>query len=340
MDGCVMRAFWHALPSLFEATELMKFEPESLGMELTSHEVTDRIVTLRGLQVLLDRHLAEMYQVETKALNRAVKRNQDRFPEAFCFQLNGEEWDRLKCQMGASNLADPLRFQSGTLKSPTRGQHRKYLPYVFTEQGVAMLSAVLHSETAVKVSIRIIDAFVEMRRFLLNNAPLIQRMEQVELRQLRHIADTDEKFNQAFNALKGLSDEVPRQGVFYNGQIFDAYAFVASLIKQAKSSLVLVDNYVDESVLLMLSKRGPEVSAAIYTQKVGKRLELDLQKHAAQYAAIEVQCADRCHDRFLIIDGRELYHIGASLKDLGKSCFAFSRMDGLASEILQRLGRG
>jgi hypothetical protein len=320
MDGCVGRAFWRALPSLFEATELMKSEPESLGMELTSHEVTDRIVTLRGVQVMLDRDLADFYGVKPIRLREQVKRNGGRFPADFMFQLTEDEALAM-----VSQIAIPSWQQLGGS-----------LPYAFTEQGVAALSAVLRSERAVEVSVRIARAFVSMRRLLQHQGPLFQRLETVELKQL----EADEKFHQIFNALEARDDKRPRQGVFYNGQIFDAYAFVVSLIKQAKSSLVLVDNYVDESVLLMLSKRGPEVSAAIYMQKVGKRLELDLQKHAAQYPAIEVKCADRCHDRFLIIDGRELYHIGASLKDLGKSCFAFSRMDGLASEILQRLGRG
>lgn len=299
--------------------------------------VASRIFTLRGVHVLLDSHLAEMYQVETKALNRAVKRNPDRFPVEFCFQLTAEEWQDLRCQPGTSSLADSLRFQSGTLNTPARGQHRKYLPHVFTEQGVAMLSAVLHSETAVKVSIRIIEAFVEMRRFLLNNAHLIQKMEHVEVRQLRHIADTDEKFNQVFNALKGQPDEPPRQGIFYNGQIFDAYTFAASLIKQAKTSLILVDNYVDESVLLMFSKRRPAVSATIYTKKISRQLALDLHKHNAQYPPIEIKIIARCHDRFLLIDQQEVYHLGASLKDLGKQCFAFSRMDTLSEEICRFL---
>ncbi len=296
----------------------MKSDPESLGMELTSQQLTARIVTLRGDPVILDSHLAEMYEVETKTLNRAVKRNADRFPERFCFQLNAEEWDH-------------LRYQFGTSSEPHGG--RRHLPYAFTEQGVAMLSAVLRSAVAVRMSLRIIDAFVAMRRLMQNQGHWSQRLGTLELKQ----AEADKKFHQIFNALEARDDKRPQQGIFYNGQIFDAYAFVSSLVREAKESIVLVDGYVDESVLLMLSKRRPEVTAAIYTQKIGKRLELDLQKHEAQYAAIEVKCAARCHDRFIIIDGRELYHIGASLKDLGKSCFAFSRMDWLASEILQRL---
>ena len=294
----------------------------SRATELSSKQVVSRIVTIRGTQVLLDSHLAEMYAVETKALNRAVKRNAGRFPERFCFQLTATE-------------LDDLRFQIGT-SSETHGG-RRYLPYVFTEQGVAMLSAVLHSDIAVKVSVRIIDAFVEMRRLLLNNAHLFQKVEQIEVRQLKHIADSDERFNRIFNALESQGAGPPSQGIFFDGQIFDAYAFVSSLIRQAKQSIILVDNYVDESVFLMLSKRRSSVAAAIYTRKIGKQLELDLQKHNAQYPAIEIKTIARCHDRFLILDRKDLYHLGASLKDLGKQCFAFSRMDSLASEVLDRL---
>ncbi len=292
------------------------------AIELTTQQVSSRILTLRGAQVLLDSHLAEMYQVETKALNRAVKRNAERFPESFCFQLTALELENLRGQIGTS--------------SESHGG-RRYLPYVFTEQGVAMLSAVLHSEIAIKVSVRIINAFVEMRKFLLQNANLLQKMEHIEIRQLRHIAESDEKFNQIFNALETKGAEQPSQGIFYNGQIFDAYVFVASRIKEAKKSIILIDNYVDESVLLMLSKREASVSATIYTKQTSKRLELDLQKHNAQYPAIEIRILESWHDRFLIIDQQSLYHIGASLKDLGKQCFAFSKMDTLTSEILKKL---
>ena len=312
----------------------MPSDKPTSAIELTPREVAARIFSVRGSQVLLDSHLADMYQVETKALNRAVKRNAARFPESFCFQLTAEEWEVLK-QTRTSNSPDSLRLQSGTLNIPARGQHRKYLPHVFTEQGVAMLSAVLHSTTAITVSIRIIQAFVEMRKFLLQNAGLFQKVEQIELRQIQHIADSDEKFNRIFNALEVPA--TPASGIFHNGQIFDAYTFAASLIRQAKKSIILVDNYVDESVLTMLSKRAKSVSATIYTGKIGKQLDLDLRKHNEQYPTIEVRTITDYHDRFLILDRQTLYHIGASLKDLGKKCFAFSRMDSLAPEILSRL---
>ena len=309
----------------------------SLAVEPASQSVTAHIVTLRGVQVLLDSHLAELYAVETKALNRAVKRNAARFPEAFCFQLTPAEWADLSLQRDPAAAAAPLRFQSGTLKPQARGQHRKYLPYVFTEQGVAMLSAVLRSATAVEVSIRIIHAFVEMRKLLVHQAHLLQKVELIEARQLQHISASDQKFEQIFTALESHGASPPRQGLFFEGQIFDAYAFASDLIRQAKKSIILVDNYVDDSVLLLLSKRHPAVSAVIYTKKISAQLALDLQKHQAQYPAIEVKPLTGFHDRFLLLDGTSLYHLGASLKDLGKQCFAFSRLDTFATNLRQQL---
>ncbi len=314
-----------------------KHSSTSLAVEITPQAVTTRIVSLRGVQVLLDTHLAEMYAVETKALNRAVKRNAARFPESFCFQLTAEEWADLRCQSATSDSADSLRFQSGTLNIPARGQHRKYLPFAFTEQGVAMLSAVLHSDTAVEVSIRIINAFVEMRKLMMNHSHLFQKMEQIEVRQFQHITAADQKFEQIFTALENHGASPPPQGIFFEGQIFDAYTFASDLIRQAKKSIVLVDNYVDDSVLLLLSKRRPAVSATIYTKKISAQLSLDLQKHQAQYPAIEAKPVTGFHDRFLLLDGDTLYHLGASLKDLGKQCFAFSRLDSFAAELRQQL---
>lgn len=310
---------------------------KALGAEATTLRIESRILTLRGVHVLLDSHLAEMYQVETKTLNRAVQRNIHRFPAAFCFQLSAEEWADLRTRLAPSNSSEALRFQSGTLKSPGRGRHRKYLPHVFTEQGVAMLSAVLHSHTAVDVSIRIMNAFVEMRKLLLQNASLFQRVENIETKQIKHIAESNQKFDKIFTALESHGNHPPAQGIFFNGQIFDAYAFVASLIRKAKSSIILVDNYVDESVLLLLSKRHASTSATIFTRKISRQLALDLEKHNAQYPPIAIHTLEGFHDRFLIIDKQDLYHLGASMKDLGKQCFAFSKLDSLAPEILSRL---
>ncbi len=290
-------------------------------MELLKQEnIQNQIFLVRGVQVMLDNDLALLYQTETKFVNRAVKRNPMRFPEAFAFQLNTEEWEA-------------LRFQIGTLNNQAgRGQHRKYLPWVFTEQGVAMLSAVLNTERAVIASIQIIQAFVAMRQFIQHNAAIFQRLNQVELKQLK----TDEKLEQVFKALEAGKPE-PKHGIFFEGQIFDAYVFVADIIKKAKNEIILIDNYVDETVLTVLAKRSPKVNATIYTKTISKQLQLDVDKHNSQYPAIALKTFAHSHDRFLIIDQKELYHLGASLKDLGKKWFAFSKMDSLTADVLAKL---
>src|SRR3990167_3544044 len=306
--------------------------------------IKTKIYTTRGMQVMLDSDLAELYGVETKNLNRAVNRNSDRFPQNFMFQLSEEEHQNLKSQFATSSLSDSLRFQNGTLDDEeslrsqfvtlenSRGKHRKYLPYVFTEQGVAMLSAVLRSQSAVQMSIHIINAFVEMRKFISNNALIFQRLDSLEQKQSK----TDEKVEAIFNAIEDRSIK-PKQGIFYDGQVYDAYLFVSDLIKSAKESIILIDNYVDESVLTLLSKRDMKVNATIYNKKVTKQLELDLEKYNAQYPTIELKKFDSSHDRFLLIDEKEVYHIGASLKDLGKKWFAFSKLDMGALNILEKL---
>ena len=280
-------------------------------------EIRNLIYTIRGKQVMLDSDLATLYQVETKILNKAVKRNLDRFPEKFCFQLTDEESDFLRFQIGTSNVG--------------RGG-RRYLPYVFCEQGIAMLSAVLRSDVAVKVSIEIMDAFVEMRRMLISNASLFHRLDNIELKQLQ----ADQKIEQIFKALE--SDKLhSEKGIFYNGQVFDAYAFVSDIVRSAKSSIILLDNYVDDTVLTLLGKRRDNITATIYTKSISNQLRLDIHRYNSQYAPIEVKSFSDAHDRFMIIDDAELYHIGASLKDLGKKWFAFSRMDIEVGRMLQIL---
>ena len=274
--------------------------------------VESRILTIRDVQVILDRDLAELYGVQTARLNEQVKRNSRRFPEAFRFQLKQQETDEL--------IANCDRFK--TLK------HSSFCPYAFTEQGVAMLSAVLHSDTAVDISIRIMNAFVAMRHFLLSNAQVFQRLDRMELKQL----ETDHKIEQIFDKLEEQS-VIPKQNIFFDGQIFDAYRFVAGLIKSAKKEIVLIDNYADETVLTMLDKRGPSVKATIYTKQVSAQFQLDINRHNAQYPPIEVQAFNKAHDRFLIID-EKVYHIGASLKDLGKKWFAFSLMQDITPQDL------
>ena len=286
---------------------------------LTITPIEDMIITLRGVQVIVDRDLATLYGVETKRMNEQVRRNLNRFPSRFRFQLTKEEVDEV-----VANCDHLLSIKY----SPT-------LPYVFTEQGVAMLASVLHSDTAVDVSVKIMDAFVAMRHFIASNAQVFQRLEVIEHHQLEmssHLTKNDHQIAEIFKRLD-QENATPTQGIFFDGQIFDAYTFVSDLIRSAKKSIVLFDNYVDDTVLTMLDKRKPKVTATIYTQKVKQQLSLDLAKHNAQYQPIDVKQYDRVHDRYLCIDNT-VYHIGASLKDLGKRWFSFNKMEMTAKELL------
>jgi hypothetical protein len=278
--------------------------------------IENRIFNIRGMQVMIDRDLAELYGVETKRINEQVKRNSVRFPSSFCFQLNKNESVKL--------VADCDRFE--------KLKHSSSLPYAFTEQGVAMLSTVLKSETAIKVSIQIMQAFVDMRKIIANNALIFQRLEKLEKVNL----ETDAKFEQIFKALEH-KDIKPNKGIFFEGQVFDAYTFIADLIRKAEKSIILIDNYVDDSVLTLFAKKKSGVKFKIYTNQISKQLALDVKKYNSQYEKVEVFELKLAHDRFLIIDNIELYHIGASLKDLGKKWFAFSKMDSEVVPLLNKI---
>lgn len=281
---------------------------------ISQKQIENRICTIRGNQVMMDRDLAEMYQVGTKVLNQAVKRNIERFPESFRFQLSDNEKNEL--------VTNCDRFES--LK------HSSNNPYAFTEQGVAMLSAVLRSDVAVKVSIQIINAFIEMRKLIANHSGLLQRMEGIERKQL----EADHKFEQVLKALEG--NKIPTQGVFFDGQIFDAYELASRIIRSAQKSIVLIDNYIDESTFMQLAKKKKGVNAALLTKATGKKLTLDLQKANQQYGNFTLKTFTKSHDRFLIVDGKEVYHLGASLKDLGKKWFAFSKMEAKSVEGIMK----
>jgi hypothetical protein len=282
---------------------------------INNTDIQDKIFTIRGVQVMFDRDLATLYQVETKVFNQAVKRNIERFPENFRFQLNENEKNEL--------VTNCDRFNS--LK------HSSSLPYAFTEFGVSMLSSILKSDIAIEISIKIIESFVNMRRVMSSNTLIYQRFERIEQRLSTH----DENFEKIFKAIEDKSVKA-EQGIFYNGQIFEPYTFVIDLVKSAKESILLVDNYIDESTLTILSK-NQAINITIYTSKISKQLKLDVAKYNQQYKKIELKKFDVSHDRFLIIDEKELYHIGASLKDLGKKWFAFSKMDIDSFEIIGKL---
>jgi phage regulator Rha-like protein len=289
-------------------------------MEKFEESIREKIYSIRGFQVMLDRDLAELYGVETKQLKRSVNRNVSRFPEEFMFVLTEAEFIsiyNLRCQNGTSSWG-------GT----------RYSPYAFTEQGVAMLSAVLKSDSAIQMSIKIIKAFVSMRKFIQTNAHFFSRIVNIENRLLNH----DHKFDKLFSALE--SQELrPKQGIFFDGQIFDAYKFVSDLFRRAQKSILIIDNYVDDSVLTILSKRKSGVKASIFTKNISAQLKLDVKKFNEQYEAVEVLEFDNSHDRFIVIDEKIIYHFGASLKDLGKKWFGFSKMEIEAVGMLSRLGK-
>ena len=276
-------------------------------------DVESRIFTIRGVQVILDSDLAKLYGTITKRFNEQVQRNIQRFPTTFMFQLTSEEWTSLRSQIATIN---------------GRGHHRKYLPYVFTEHGVIMAAAILKSVIEDQASVKVVEAFVAMRRFLAVNAPIFQRLEHIEYKLL----ENDHKFDQVFAKLEEKALE-PKQGIFFDGQIYDAYEFICGLIKSAKKRIVLIDNYVDDTVLTMLDKREAGVDATIYTQKISAQFQLDITKHNAQYPAVDVKTFSKSHDRFLILDN-QVYLIGASLKDLGKKWFAIALMSETEPETL------
>ena len=310
-------------------------------------QIEPLIRTIRGQQVLLDSDLAILYGVETKRLNQQVKRNIERFPEDFMFQLTQEEVICSRSQIATLNKGTNLRSQIATssqevsLKSQiVTSSHGgvRYLPYAFTENGIAMLSSVLRSPIAIQVNIRIMRAFTAMRQFIASNAQIFQRLDVMEQNQLAivvHQTETDHKLEEIFRRLDSGNVQ-PHQGIFYDGQIFDAYTFINDRIREATTHIILIDNYIDDSVLTILSKRADKVAATIYTKKPSAQLQLDIQKHNAQYTPIDIITFDRSHDRFLCID-ETVYHLGASIKDLGKKWFAFNRMEMPTSELLNKI---
>ncbi len=284
-----------------------------------SDAISNKIHTIRGLQVMLDRDLAELYGVETRALKQAVKRNIDRFPSDFMFELNDEEINFL-----VSQIVIPSKKSFGGVK-----------PFVFTEQGISSLSAVLTSKIAIEIHINIMRTFVQMRKVISSSSLLFSKIEALEKRQVSYEIKTDTKIEQVLNALENKTKK-PDEGIFFDGQIYDAYAFLNDLLKSAKGEIVLIDNYIDDTVFTLFSKY-PKLKIKIYTKTITKQLRLDYQKYQAQYANIELKEFKSAHDRFMIIDGKEVYHIGASLKDLGKKWFAFSKFEMEALNILNKL---
>ena len=300
-------------------------EPSS---EVSHYDIKSMIYVIRNKQVMLDSDLAMLYQVETRVFNQAVKRNIARFPDSFRFQISKDEYEALRSQIVTSKEEDANGNKKGG---------RRYLPYVFTEQGIAMLSAVLRSDVAIQVSINIMNAFVEMRRFIANNALLFERISNIELKQLEYQKQTDEKLEQIFEYIS--EHEEAGQKVFFDGQIYDAFSLIVSLIQKAEKEITLIDGYVDVGTLNLLSKKKENVSVTIYTQKRTRLTKKDVENFNAQYPALEVKYTKVLHDRFLILDRDTAYHVGASLKDAGKKCFGINLIQdaGIIRDILQRL---
>jgi len=307
--------------------KIKDFTPENRPMErmienklITSENIKYKIHMIRNKQIMLDSDLAQLYGISTKILNQAVKRNKDKFPEDFMFQLTNIEFESLRSQI--------VTLDKG------RGSHRKYLPFVFTEHGILSLAGILKSGIATNINIKIIRTFVSMRKFISRNIRLFARLDLVERKQIDYQLKTDTNFRNIYKIIES-KDLIPKQGIFFDGQIFDAHKFVSDLLRSAKKSIILIDNYVDESVLVLFTKIN--VVVTIYTERITPQLELDLKKYNEQYNKITIKELKKSHDRFLIIDNEKIFHIGASIKDLGKKWCAFSKLNKINLNILNRL---
>ena len=299
--------------------------PYNKTLEAEVYDIEDikkRIYTIRGKQVMLDSDVAKLYHYETKKINQAVRRNIDRFPEKFCFQLTEKEV-----------VDNWSQFVTSSEKEDIKHRSKKYLPLAFTEQGIAMLSGILKNPIAVQVSINIMDAFVEMRKFLVNNGQIFSRLTNIEYKLL----DYDKKFDIVFNELQ--HKENIKQKIFFDGQVYDAFSMIIDLIKKAEKEIIIIDNYVDINTLNILSKKNDNVNVELYTKKETKITAEDVNKFNIQYPRLEIKYTDKFHDRFLIIDKKYIYHIGASLKDLGKKCFGITliKYDAIIGDILSKL---
>jgi len=314
--------------------DMLQQESKQLpDIEISEVTIKNLIHVVRGEQVMLAGDLAMLYKVETRALNQAVKRNIARFPEMFRFQITEEEYENLKSQFVISSLED-------------EGAHggRRYLPYVFTEQGIAMLSAVLRSDVAIQMSIKIMNAFVQMRRFLTSNSLMFEKINEIEIRQIQDgikvqqlEKKTEKRFEEVFDYIAKHKES--NQRIFFNGQIYDAFSLLVELVSRAEKRLILIDNYVDVETLNILAKKKTDVNVLIYTSKKTKLSKVDMENFNKQYPTMEVKYTEAFHDRFLILDDECAYHIGASIKDAGKKCFGINKIEDarIVKTILQRL---
>ena len=290
--------------------------------EISNEEIKNLIYTIRGKQVMLDSDVAMLYNYETKKVNQAVKRNIDRFPERFCFQLTEKELEIMWSQIVTTSKLEDNKYRS-----------KKYLPYVFTEQGIAMLSGILKSEIAVQISIKIMDAFVEMRKFISINNSLFEKVINIENKMDKKFIENDKKFNIIFDQLQ-LEENI-KQRVFFEGQIYDAYSLIIDIIKKADRKILIIDNYIDDSILKMLTKKNKNVEVVILTSDKSTIQKIDIQKFNKEYPILKISTTNKFHDRFIVIDNKEMYHLGASVKDLGKKCFGINKIEDIS--IIQKI---
>lgn len=288
--------------------------------EIPKEDIKNLIYTIRGKQVILDNDLARLYNTQTKRINEAVKNNSLKFPERFSWILTNDEELNLRSKISTSNL----RNNYGG---------RRYSIRVFTEQGVAMLSTILKGDIAIRISINIIDAFVEMRKFLMQNGQIFERLTNVEYKLVEH----DKKFDTIFNQLQ--QEETIKQRIFFDGQIYEAYSLIVDIIKKANKKILIIDNYIDDSILKMLTKKKSSVEVVILTSSKSNIENLDIQKFNKEYPFLKVSKTSKFHDRFIVIDNKEMYHLGASIKDLGKKCFGINKIEDMSiiEEIIKQI---
>lgn len=279
-----------------------------------TENIKNLIYNIRGKQVMLDSDVAILYHYPTKRINETVNRNKKRFPEDFCFQLTELDIENMRSQIATASKNFENKFRN-----------KKHLPYAFTEQGIAMLSGLLKNDIAIQVSINIMNAFVEMRKFILLNGEVFQEINTIKEKLLEY----DKKFDVVFNELQNNKEKEFKQKIFFDGQIYDAYSLIIDIIKKAKNKILIIDNYIDDSILKMLSKKNKNVEVVILTSQNCNITKLDIQKFNKQYSNLKLAYTNKFHDRFIVIDNKELYHCGASLKDLGKKCFAINKMEDI-----------
>ena len=303
-----------------------KEQPVSNTMQV--NDLGNRIFTIRGKQVMLDYELAALYGYEVRAMNQQVKRNIERFPDDFMFQLTKEEVEGVKSQIVISAFSNFYAGQEGGRRKP---------PYAFTEQGIYMLATVLKGKVAEQQSIFIMRAFREMRQFIANNALLFEKVSHIELKQLEYQKSTNEKLEKVFQYIEDQTES--KQKIFFDGQIYDAFSFITSIVQKAQNEIILIDGYVDVGTLNILAKKNATVDVKIYTYANASITNNDIVNFNAQYPTLTVEKTQIFHDRFLILDRKTVYHIGASLKDAGKKCFAISLLEDTetAMNLINRL---